>query len=159
MKLLGHSLPSRRCFSRGRTRRGRRVILDLGSRQGGRYYRSDPVARDGARALHACTWSSRRWWHIPACNWNSLRKPSKSWGCIYACLSKQPITFIVETVEPVDRWTLVVSSEQEEILREFDFISQQQTDGFDGLLSAINVVSQEQVIRIWGEPTILKYLQ
>jgi hypothetical protein len=66
------------------------------------------------------------------------------------------LTFIVETIHSVDRRALMISSEKEEILRELTLVSEEQANCFQGLFSAINIISQEQVISIWREATVLE---
>lgn len=56
------------------------------------------------------------------------------------------LTFIVESIYPVDRGTLVVPSEEKEVFRVLDFVSQQQANCFQRLLSSIYIVPKEQVI-------------
>ena len=53
---------------------------------------------------------------------------------------------IIESVNPVDGPALVVSSQQEKVLWVFDFISQEQADHLEVLLTPIHVVAQEQVV-------------
>jgi len=51
---------------------------------------------------------------------------------------------IVEPIHSVDWLALVVSSQHEEVLWIFYFVSQQKADGFDTLLSSVDVVSNEK---------------
>ena len=66
------------------------------------------------------------------------------------------LALIIEAIDSVDLGTLVVTSKQEEVLRVLDFVAKKETDCFNGLLSTIDVVSQEEVIGLRGEATILK---
>lgn len=50
----------------------------------------------------------------------------------------------------------MVSPEQEEVLRVFDLVRQQQADGFQGLLPSVHVVTQEQVVGFWREAAVLE---
>ena len=72
--------------------------------------------------------------------------------CAFTC----SLTLIVEAVDAVDGRTLVVSPQQEEVLRVLDLVGQQETDGFQGLLPSVHVVPQEQVVSLRGEASILK---
>lgn len=45
----------------------------------------------------------------------------------------------------------MVSSKNEEILRVFNFVANEKTEGFDSLLSSVNVVSQEEIVGCWRE--------
>ncbi len=76
----------------------------------------------------------------------------------YAPKSDRESTFalVIEAVDSVDLSTLVVSSKQEEVLRVLDFVAKEETDCFNGLFSTIDVVSQEEVIGLRGEATILE---
>ena len=66
------------------------------------------------------------------------------------------LTFIIESIYPVDARTLVVSSEQEEILRIFDLVREEQADSLQRLLPSVYVVTQEQVVWFGGKAPIFK---
>lgn len=68
-------------------------------------------------------------------------------------------TFIIEAVYPVDAGTLVISSQQKEVLRIFDFVCEQQTDRLQALLASINVVTKEQVVSLRWKPSVLEESQ
>lgn len=68
-------------------------------------------------------------------------------------------TFIVETVDPVDGGALVVAPEDEEVLWVFDFVGEEEADGFEALLAPVDVVAQEEVVGIGREPTVLEQTQ
>ena len=70
-----------------------------------------------------------------------------------------PLTFIVETVYPVDARTLVVAPQNEEILRVFDLVREQQTDCLERLLPSIYVVAQKKVVGFWWKPAIFEETQ
>ena len=71
-------------------------------------------------------------------------------------MQKSELTFIIETVHSVDGRALVVSSEQEKVLRVFNLISEEQCDGFQALFSTVDVIAKEQVVGIWWEPSVFK---
>ena len=50
----------------------------------------------------------------------------------------------------------MVSSQQEEVFGVLDFVSQQKTNALYGLLSSIDVISQEKVVSISREASIFK---
>ncbi len=50
----------------------------------------------------------------------------------------------------------MVAPEQEEVLGVFDLVRQQQADGLQGLLPSVHIVTQEQVVGLWGEAAILE---
>lgn len=51
------------------------------------------------------------------------------------------LALVVEPVNSVDRCSLVVPSQQEEVLRVFDFVREQQADRLQRLLASIDVVA------------------
>ena len=70
-----------------------------------------------------------------------------------------PLTLIIEAVDAVDAGTLVVPTEQEEVLWVLDLIGQQQADGLQRLLAPVHVVPQEQVVTLWREAAVLEQPQ
>lgn len=67
-----------------------------------------------------------------------------------------PLALVVEAVNAVDRRALVVASEDEEVLGVLDLVCEEQTDGLEGLLAAVYVVAEEEVVGLWWEPAILE---
>lgn len=55
-------------------------------------------------------------------------------------------TLVVEAVDTIDRGTLVVSSKKEEVFRELDLVSEQETNRFKALLATVHVISKKQVV-------------
>jgi len=51
------------------------------------------------------------------------------------------LALVVEAVNTVDGGALVVSSEEEEVLRVLDLVGQEQANGLQALLASVNVVS------------------
>lgn len=66
------------------------------------------------------------------------------------------LAFVVETVDSVDGGTLVVATEEEEVLRVLDLEGEEEADGLKTLLSTIDVVSEEEVVGLRGEASVLK---
>ena len=66
------------------------------------------------------------------------------------------LTFVIESVYPVDVGTLMISSKKEEVLWIFDLIGQEKADGLHGLLSSVHIVPKKEVIGIWGKGAVLK---
>lgn len=66
------------------------------------------------------------------------------------------LTLVVETVDAVDRGAFMVTSQDEEILGVLDLVCEEQADGLEGLLAAINVVAQEEVVGLGREAAVLK---
>jgi hypothetical protein len=69
------------------------------------------------------------------------------------------LALVVEAVDAIDAGALVVAAQQEEVLRVLYLVGQQKAHGLQALLATVNVVAQEQVVRVWGEPAILKQTQ
>ena len=53
----------------------------------------------------------------------------------------------------------MVSAQKEEVLWIFDFVGQQEANGLQTLFSSVNVVAEEQVVRLGRETTIFKEAQ
>lgn len=63
------------------------------------------------------------------------------------------------TVYPIDAGALVVAAQQEEVLRIFDFVRQQQADRLQRLFAAVDVVAQEQIVGLWRKAAVLEQTQ
>jgi hypothetical protein len=50
------------------------------------------------------------------------------------------LTLVIEAVDAIDRGTLVVATEDEEVLGVLDLVSEEQADGLKRLLSTIDIV-------------------
>jgi hypothetical protein len=66
---------------------------------------------------------------------------------------------VVETINSVDGGALVVSSEQEEIFGILDLVSEEKAHSLEGLLASVNVITQEEVVGIGREATVLEESQ
>lgn len=69
------------------------------------------------------------------------------------------LAFIVETVDTVDRGTLVVSTQNEEVFRVLDLVCKEEADGLEGLLATVDVVTEEEVVSLWWETAIFEETQ
>ena len=67
--------------------------------------------------------------------------------------------FIVETVDTVDRSAFVVASEKKEVELVFELVGKEKAYGLYALLTTINIVPKEQVVRSWRVATVLKQTQ
>ena len=67
-------------------------------------------------------------------------------------------TFIIETIDFIDRLAFMVASQQEEVFWILYFVSHQETDALNRMFSSIDIISQKQVVGITREPSILKEL-
>jgi hypothetical protein len=57
---------------------------------------------------------------------------------------------IVESVNPIDSCALVVAAQKEKVLGVLDFVGKEETNNLERLLSAIDIVTQEQVVGLCG---------
>ena len=57
-----------------------------------------------------------------------------------------PFAFVVEAVYPVDLRVLVVASQEEDLGRVADFVSQEEADRLEALLASVDVVAEEEVV-------------
>lgn len=73
-----------------------------------------------------------------------------------AAKKNNTLTFIIEAINAVDGCALMVATKQEKILLVLYLVGQQQTDGFQTLLSAVHIVTQEQVVRVRWETAPLE---
>lgn len=66
------------------------------------------------------------------------------------------LALIVETVDAVDGSTLVVAAQDEEVLGVLDLVGQEKADGLEGLLATVDVVTEEEVVGLRWESTVLE---
>lgn len=66
------------------------------------------------------------------------------------------LALIVESIDSVDGSTLVVASEKEEVLRILNLVSQEQANSFEGLFASVNIITEEEVIGVGWETSILE---
>lgn len=64
--------------------------------------------------------------------------------------------FIIESVDSVDLGTLVITPQEEKVLWVLYFVAEQQCDGLKWLLPSVDIVSQEEVVGLRRESSILK---
>lgn len=69
------------------------------------------------------------------------------------------LALVVEAVDAVDAGAFVVASEDEEVLGVLDLVGKQEADSLQRLLSAIDVVAQEEVVGFGREASVLKEAQ
>ena len=94
---------------------------------------------------------------------NFLVDDSSNWQAVEAVGEGFPqldvvaaLAFIVETIDAVDGGALVVATENEEVLWVLDFVGKEKADGLKRLLSAVDVVTKEEVIGFWWESSVLE---
>ena len=66
------------------------------------------------------------------------------------------LALIVETVYEVDGGTLVVAAQDEEVLGVLDLVGQEKADGLEGLLATVDIVTEEEVVGLRWEATVLE---
>ena len=66
------------------------------------------------------------------------------------------LALVIEAVDSVDGGTLVVASQEEEVLRVLNLVCQEEADGLEGLLAAVHVVTKEEIVGVGWEATILE---
>lgn len=66
------------------------------------------------------------------------------------------LALIVETVDAVNRGALVVATQNEEVLGVLDLVGQEKADRLERLLATVDVVTEEQVVRLWGETAVFE---
>lgn len=66
------------------------------------------------------------------------------------------LTFVVEAVDAVDGSTFVVAAEKEEVFGVFDFVGEQEADGFEGVLAPVDVIAKEEVVAFGGVVAVLE---
>lgn len=76
--------------------------------------------------------------------------------CLPKLDAEPTLAFVVEAVDTVDRCAFVVSPEDEEVLGVLDLVRQEEADRFQGLLTTVDVIAQEDVVSLRGEPTVLE---
>ena len=69
---------------------------------------------------------------------------------------KKSLTFIIESIESVDGWAFVVSSEEEEVFWVLDLVSKEEADGLQALFSSVNIISKEEIIWLRWETSVFK---
>jgi hypothetical protein len=97
---------------------------------------------------------------------NFVVNESSNWHAVKNVLKFFPksdtvpvLALVIEAVNAVNLTALVVTSEQEEVFLELDFVGQQQNYSFQRLFAAIDVVAQEKIVCLGWEASILEQAQ
>ena len=69
------------------------------------------------------------------------------------------LALVVEAVDAVDRGAFVVPAQNEEVLGVLDLVGQQEADCLERLLATVDVVAEEEVVRLRGEAAVLEEAQ
>jgi hypothetical protein len=70
--------------------------------------------------------------------------------------AEAPLAFIIETIDPVDGSTFVISTQDKEVFRILDFVCQKQADCLQALLATVDIVAEENVVRFRREAPVFK---
>lgn len=66
------------------------------------------------------------------------------------------LALVIKAIDAVDGGALVVSPQQEEVVRELDLVGHQQADGLDALLATVHVVTEEEVVGARRQPAVVE---
>ena len=66
------------------------------------------------------------------------------------------LALIIKAIDAVDLSALVIAPQQEEVLLELHLVRQEQDDRLKTVLAPVNIIAQEQVVRLGREPPILE---
>jgi len=66
------------------------------------------------------------------------------------------LALVVEPVDPVDGSTFVIATQDEEVFGVLDLVGKQKADGLERLLSAVDIVSKEEVVCLRRETAIFE---
>ena len=64
--------------------------------------------------------------------------------------------FIVESIDAIDLATFVISSQKEEVLLKLGLVGKKQDNSLEGVLSSVNVITEEQIVGLGREAAVLK---
>jgi len=66
------------------------------------------------------------------------------------------LALVVESIDTVDGGALVVTSEDEEVFGVLDLVGEEQADGLKRLLTSVDVITEEEVVGLRREATVLE---
>ena len=75
------------------------------------------------------------------------------------CAAATIRTLIIEAVDAINGRALVVAAKDEEVLGVLDLVREQQADALQAVLAAVDVVAEEEVVRVRREAAVLKQPQ
>lgn len=94
---------------------------------------------------------------------NLVINDSSYWKAVEAISKELPkpntetaLALVVEAVNPINGSTFMVSSKEEEVVRVFDLVGEEEADGLNTLFPSVDIVAKEEVVGVWREATILK---
>lgn len=66
------------------------------------------------------------------------------------------LTFVVKAIDAIDAGTFMVATKNKKVFWIFNFVGEQQTNGFQRLFASIHIIAEKQVISFGREPAVLK---
>lgn len=66
------------------------------------------------------------------------------------------LALIVKAIDTVDGGTLVVTTQNKEVLGVLDLVREEQADSLERLLTTVDVVTEEKVVGLWGKTAVFK---
>lgn len=66
------------------------------------------------------------------------------------------LALVIEAVDTVDGRTLVVATQNEEVLGILDLVGKQKANRLERLLAPVNVITKEEIVGLGGETAVLK---
>lgn len=66
------------------------------------------------------------------------------------------LALVVEAIDSVDRGALVITSEDEEVFGVLDLVGKEQANSLKRLLTSVDVVTEEEVVGLGREATVLE---
>ena len=66
--------------------------------------------------------------------------------CLPKLDTKSKFALVTKSIDAIYRGTLVVSTNEKEVLGVLELVTENKSHGLEGLLSAINVIAEEEVI-------------
>ena len=95
-----------------------------------------------------------------------LINDGRNWQAIEAigeCLPQLDVVaslaLVVESVDTIDGRALVVAAQDEEVLWILDLVREQEADGLEGLLAAVDIVAEEEVVGFGWKSAVLEQSQ
>lgn len=66
------------------------------------------------------------------------------------------LAFIIETVDSVDRRTLVIATQKEEILRKLNLVGKEKANCLQRLFASVHIITKEEVVGVRREAPIFE---
>jgi len=69
------------------------------------------------------------------------------------------LALVVEAIDTVDGGALVVSTQNEEVLRVLDLVGEKQANGLKGLLATVDIITEEKIVGLRRESAVFEKTQ